>query len=135
MSVECSFKWSTLVTGQKQGTVYFPSASSCQRQLQTLQSVSVHRHYLNVSDQFSAPGLFTSRERTPLFPNGKIGEWDTMGPDFSEKGKIACPCRAPNRGSSIIRTTLFRRSFKYRSLLNCLLGSYIILGGHTTANI
>ena len=135
MSVECGFKWSTLVTGQKQGTVYFSSASSCQRQLQTLQSVSVHRHYLNVSDQFSATGLFTPGERTPLSPNGKVGEWDTTGPDFSEKGKIACPCRAPNCGSFIIHTTLIRRSFKYRSLLNYLLGFYIILGGHTKANI
>ena len=49
ISVECIFKYSTLVTGQKQGTVYFPSASSCQGQLQTVRTVSVHRHFLNVS--------------------------------------------------------------------------------------
>ena len=68
-------------------------------------------------------------ERTPLFfSNRKQGELDTTGLDFSEKGKIASPCRAPNRESSIIHITLFRRSFKYRSLFNCLLCFYIILG-------
>ena len=136
MSAECIFKWSTLVTGHKQGTVNFPSANSCQGQLQTPRTVSVHRHYPNVSDQFGAPGLLTPRGGTPLFPNGKVGEWDTTGLDFSEKGKIAYPCRAPNRGSSILPTKLFPRSFKYRSLLNCLLGFYIIFWmTYITANI
>jgi hypothetical protein len=91
MSAECIFKWSASVTGHEQGTVYFPSANICKGQLLTPQSVSVHKHYLNVSDELSFQGHFTPGERTPLSPNGRKGEWYRTGLDSSEKGKIARP--------------------------------------------
>jgi hypothetical protein len=110
MSAECAFKWSELVTGQKQGTVCFPSANSCQGQLQTPQSVSVQGQYLNVSDQFSASGHTTPGERTLLLPNGVGRGVGHNGSGLLRERKNCCPCRAPNRGSPIIRTTLFRHA-------------------------
>jgi len=83
MSVECTFNWSTLATGQKQWTVYFPSANSCQGQLQTPRSVSVHRHYLNVTDQIKSPRSLYPGRKNPFF-----SEWEGRGVGHNESGLL-----------------------------------------------